>query len=378
MKAALTVLLTGAGAPGTRGALYALRHNPDGVQIRAVGTDIRADGVGRLWMDAFHQVPPPEDAGYLAALLEICRREAVELVIPQTTRELFAFARHKAVFEAEGVRVMVADLPAIEVANNKAALLQVVEQMGLPCPTYHLTRSKTELADAAAALGYPGKPVVVKPPVSNGMRGFRVLREGAWDLARFLAEKPNGVEISLDELLAVLGRGAAWPELLVTEYLPGAEYSVDAFLGADLSVAVPRLRRVIRSGISFENELEYRDDLIQATLALGRQVGLKYAFGFQFKLDQNGVPKILECNPRLQGTMVASLFGGVNVIWLGVREALGEGPSGATTGPGPGPTAADPTGAAAAPAPGGAPFRPATFLRFWGGIGLSGDQIDEI
>jgi carbamoyl-phosphate synthase large subunit len=343
--------------------LYALRHNPDGVQIRAVGTDLRADGVGRLWMDAFYQVPSPEDAGYLEALLAICRREAVDLVIPQTTRELFAFARHKDAFEAEGFPVMVSDLPAIAVANNKWELLKIVERLGLPYPAYHLTRSKAELTDAAAALGYPANPVAVKPPVSNGMRGFRVLRECAWDLARFLAEKPSGVEMSLDELMAVLARGEAWPELLVTEFLPGAEYSVDAFAGANLAVAVPRLRRAIRSGISFENELAYRDDLMQYTNALGHHIGLKYAFGFQFKLDRDGVPKVLECNPRLQGTMVASLFGGVNVIWLGVREALG---AGAGAGSGAGPDGA------------GAPLRPATFLRFWGGVGISGDQIDEI
>jgi carbamoyl-phosphate synthase large subunit len=355
VKPKLTVLLTGAGAPGTRGTLYALRHNPDGVQVRAVGTDIKAGGVGPLWMDAFYQVPAPEQEGYLAAVQSICQKESVDLVIPQTTRELFAMARHKAAFEAMGIPVMVSDLPAIETANNKWALLQVVEQLGLPYPAYHLARSRDELVDHATRLGYPAAPVVVKPPVSNGMRGFRVLREGAWNLERFLAEKPSGVEMSLDELLAVLGRGSAWPELLVTEYLPGAEYSVDAFAGAKVQVAVPRLRKVIRSGISFENELEYRPDLIAYTGALGRQIGLKYAFGFQFKLDAEGRAKVLECNPRLQGTMVASLFSGVNVIWMAVKEALGEFPE---TVP--------------------ATLQTASFHRFWGGVGFDGVHSYEI
>jgi carbamoyl-phosphate synthase large subunit len=355
VQANLTVLLTGAGAPGTRGTLYALRHNPDGVQIRTVGTDIKVGGVGPLWMDAFYQVPAPEDPGYLKALQAICRKEAVDLVIPQTTRELFAMARHKADFEAMGIPVMVSDLTAIEAANNKWTLLQMVEQLGLPYPAYHLARSRHELIDYAAQLGYPGTPVVVKPPVSNGMRGFRVLRDGAWNLERFLTEKPSGVEISLDDLLDVLSRGTTWPELLVTEYLPGAEYSVDAFAGQKAHVAVPRLRKAIRSGISFENELEFRKDLIVYTTVLGRQLGLKYAFGFQFKLDADGRAKLLECNPRLQGTMVASLFSGVNVIWMGVKEALGEPPESVP-----------------------ATLRTASFHRFWGGVGFDGAQTHEI
>lgn len=356
----LKLLLTGAGAPGTRGALYALHHNPDGIRIRTVGTDVKTGVLARHWLDSLYQVPAPEEAGYLEALLALCTKESVDLVIPQTTRELAVFARHKAAFEAQGTRVMVSSLPAIAVANNKAALLKVAQELQLPHPAFVLTRSRQELVDAARQLGYPRTPVVVKPPVSNGGRGFRVLREEAWDLARFLQEKPSGEEIALDALLAILERGTSplqeetWPSLLVTEYLPGDEYSVDAFLGARVQVAVPRLRKEIRSGISFANELEYRADLMQASIALGRRIGLRYAVGFQFKLDEDGQPKLLECNPRVQGTMVASLFGGANVIWMGVKEALGELVDWVP------------------------PLQPASFHRFWGGVGFDGAHVDEI
>lgn len=355
MQGKLSILLTGAGAPGTRGTLYALRKNPDGLRIHAVGTDMKPDGVGRLWMDAFYPVPAPEEEAYLDNLLAICQKESVALVIPQTTRELVACARHKAAFEAAGARVMVSDPDAIRVANNKWELLQLFAQLNLPHPAFHLARSREELVECALRLGYPKEPVVVKPPVSNGMRGFRILRESAWDLKRFLSEKPSGVEITLDDLLTILGRGETWHELLVTEYLPGPEYSVDAFVGSKVQVAVPRLRKEIRSGISFQNQLEYRDDLMQNTLAVGRQIGLRYAFGFQFKLDPSGTAKVLECNPRVQGTMVASLFGGVNVIWMGVKEALGEPPEKVA-----------------------GPLQTASFQRFWGGVGIQGGQIHEI
>lgn len=354
MGADLTLLLTGVGAPGTRGTLYALRQNPEGRSIRFVGTDLSAGAIGRFWMDAFHQVGAPEADGYLESLLALCAREGVDLVIPQTTREIALFARHRGAFEAEGIRVMVASEAAIEAANNKWALLQVAERLGLPHPAFHLARSRAELIESATNLGYPGAPVVVKPPVSNGGRGFRILRENAWDAERFLREKPSGEEITLEELLAILERGERWPELLVTEYLPGSEYSVDGFAGAKLSVAVPRLRRVIRSGISFENQIEYREDLMAYTIALGQELGLRFPFGFQFKLDAAGVAKVLECNPRVQGTMVASLFGGVNLIWLGVKEALGEPPESVP------------------------PLRVASFQRYWGGLGIAGEQIDEI
>ena len=353
--APLRILVTGAGAPGTKGTLHALRRNPDKRPVHIVGVDLDMDAVGRYLADAFHTVPSPESPTYLSALRSVCHRQDIDLVLPQTTREIDVLAQHREAFEREGVRVLVSGAEAVRRANDKGEVLRTFESLGLPVPAWHRAKTEGEVAAAAKALGYPERPVVVKPPVSNGMRGLRILREAAWDAERFLAEKPSGVEISLDTLLAILRRGDAQPELLVTEYLPGPEYSVDAFRGAHVEVALPRRRDVIRSGISFTTTLlPERHDLAEPTLRAAEALGLEYAFGFQFKEDADGVPRVLECNPRVQGTMVASLFGGFNPIWLSVREALGDAPR-------------------VAPA-----RRNAVFQRYWGGLGIDGTTVTEL
>lgn len=354
VRTPLRILVTGAGAPGIRGTLYALRAGAGERPLVTVGVDLSEHAVGRYLTDAFYVVPPPESPDYLGRLQTICRDERVDLVVPQTTREIAVLSRYRDDFE--GTAVMVSGAEAVEAANDKAAVLRVCDKLGLPTPAWRVAPGEADLVEAAAALGYPDVPVVIKPPVSNGMRGLRILRPAAWDARRFLADKPSGVEVSLDDLLAVLRRGADWPDLLVTEYLPGPEYSVDAFSGTHLAVAMPRRRDAIRSGISFETTLlPDRDDLIEPTMRAAQHLGLRYAFGFQFKEDADGVPRVLECNPRVQGTMVASVFGGLNAVWLGVQEGLGEPPD-------------------ALPGP----LRSATFRRYWGGLGLVNDEAIEI
>ncbi len=351
MRKSRRILVTGAGAPGIRGTLYALRAGDP--TVFTIGVDLNERAVGRYLTDAFHRVPSPEDAGYLDRLQQICRDERIDLVIPQTTREIAVLSKHRNALD--DTRVMVSDAAAVEAANDKATVLRIFDALGLPAPAWRLAQTEADLIEAAEALGYPDVPVVVKPPVSNGMRGLRILREAAWDAHRFLAEKPSGIEVSLDDLLALLRRGDAWPDLLVTEYLPGPEYSVDAFIGERLDVAMPRCRDAIRSGISFETTLlPDRADLIEPTLKAARHLGLRYAFGFQFKEDAEGVPRVLECNPRVQGTMAASVFGGLNAVWLGVQECLGASPD------------ARPT------------LRPATFRRYWGGLGIVDGEVIEI
>jgi carbamoyl-phosphate synthase large subunit len=350
----LILLVTGAGAPGIRGTLHALRNNPDGRPVRIIGVDTQAKVVGAFLVDKFYTVPPPESTEYVESLLRICRQEDVAAVLPQTTREIAKLAVSRTELEQAGVRVMVSDASAIAAANDKGAVVEVFRRLDLPAPLCRRVTTEAELVTAVHELGYPGVPVVVKPPVSNGMRGVRILREEAWDVRRFLTEKPQGLEISLDELIAILRRGL-WPELLVMEYLPGCEYSVDAFVGSQFSVAVPRVRESIRSGITFHSRTELRDDLDGYTLAAARELGLRYVFGFQFKLAYDGTPKVLECNPRIQGTMVASVFSGVNLIWFGVRELLDDPVVGLQ-----------------------GPLHASEFLRYWGGIGVDGGDCFEI
>lgn len=343
-----TVLITGAGAPGIRGTIYCLKEMG---AIRCVGVDINPDAVGKYFVDAFYPIPKPDSSNYFSTLSEIIKKENVDLVIPQTTREIEILSKTDAV----NVPIMVSNEEAIERANNKYLLMKVFEELSLPVPKYRLISSKEELIEACKSLGYPNQSIAIKPPISNGMRGFRVITDEIWDQKRFLNEKPSGIEISLKNLIDILENGAAFPKLLVTEFLPGPEYSVDLFVGKDHQVAIPRLRKSIRSGISFDNILEYREDIMSMSLQVAKYLGLRYAVGFQYKISKEGIPMILECNPRIQGTMCASSFSGINIIALSVQEALGL-------------------------EQGQIPenLEPASFHRYWGGFGCKNGKVYEI
>ncbi|KKL89340.1 hypothetical protein LCGC14_1915720, partial [marine sediment metagenome] len=84
----LTVLLTGCGAPGTSGTIMALRQNPDNRPVRIIGVDVNPETPGQQLVDEFAHVLPPENIDYRSRLLDVCQRNDVDLVIPQTTREV--------------------------------------------------------------------------------------------------------------------------------------------------------------------------------------------------------------------------------------------------------------------------------------------------
>lgn len=351
---AITVLVTGGSSHGISGAISALKNNPDNRPVRVVTLAADEDAVGRYLADGFHRIPSAGDSGYIPAVLDIARREGAAALLPQTTGEIMALADNSEAFREAGVALVLSPADSVKVANDKYLLLERARSAGVPCPEYRLTDTVESFVDAARALGYPGRKVAVKPRLAGSMRGFRVLTPERWDARRFLAERPSGIEIGLDELAAVLGNGGC-PEMLVCEYLPGPEYTVDVYRGEGGTVVVPRLRERIRDGVTFDTRVELRDDLIGYSARLAEALDLRYCFGFQFKLDEEGVPRLLESNPRVQGTMVVSALAGCNMIYYAVMEAMGE-----------------PVDPRRSPVQDG--FR---FKRYWGGVGIHGGTAQD-
>jgi carbamoyl-phosphate synthase large subunit len=324
MKPAISVLITGAGAPGIAGTVFALRHNPDGRKIKIVGVDIKTECVGQYFCDVVCKVPTPQNKlEFVEAIMDVCRSNEVQLIIPQVTKELAVFAEYQDVFHKHGIDVLVSPSAAIEIANNKFKIMEYARQSDVPVGQFWLARNRSEILEAVAHLGYPKKNGVVKLPISNGSRGVRILTEAVNKLDAFLNEKPSGMSITLNDFLSYYDEKVI-PEILVMEYLPGRELTVDSYGGQQTADAVVRTRDRIVNGISFQGTVINHPVLESACKSLTIGLGLRYAHGFQFKEDEDGNPKLLECNPRIQGTMAASCLIGQNFIYKGICEALGE------------------------------------------------------
>ena len=316
----LNVLITGGGAPGIRGTLYSLKHNWDERNIKVVCVDMDHNAVGRYLCDSFYKVPPARAPDFTESLLQICKKENIDVIIPQVTAELLTLANQKKVFEGCGAKVAVSDSESIRRANNKFELLKLSKMLSVPYPKFKLVHTWDSLVEAGEEMGMP---FAVKQPEGSGMRGFRIVYENLNMKDSFYSEKPDSSNITLENLHAILGE--EFPELIVMEYLPGTEYTVDVLSSkSDIYGVLPRKRTKIRSGITFVGEAEQSEDIIKYTEKLTRELGLEFAHGFQFKLDSQGTPKILESNPRVQGTMVLSTIAGMNVVYGVVKLALGE------------------------------------------------------
>lgn len=316
----INVLVTGAGAPGIMGTIYSLKKNWDNRRIRIVGVDMNPNAVGKYFCDEFYRVPEGTSQSFPLALLDICKKEKIDVVLPQVTEELLLLSKWKKEFETEGIAIAISDEKSIVLANNKYELMRISKKLGIPTPKFMIVKSKNELLEAFEEFG---EKFVIKPPVSSGMRGFRIVCDKSLSKDAFYNQKPETATITRNELLKILGE--EFPPLLVMEFLPGKEYTVDVLSDKEKCYAVvPRSRDIIRSGITFAGTVIKREDLISYAIKLTQRIGLEFAHGYQFKEDESGIPNIIESNPRIQGTMVLSTFANANLIYGSVKLALGE------------------------------------------------------
>lgn len=315
----INVLITGGGAPGAAGILKCLFQNPN---IRVTAVDANPNAVGRWLTDDFVTIPFAHNENFIDTLLSVCREKNIHVLLPLVTRELIPLAAHIKEFEANGTKLLVSSAESLEIANNKGRLYQFLEWRGIEVPAYRIVESVDQFELAAKELGYPGKEICFKPSVSNGSRGFRILSNKINKLDLLLNHKPDAAIMTLEEASAILSSGK-FPELLVSEYMPGDEYSVDCLANHGKTViALPRTRKKMINGISVEGEFIKNDVIINYCSRIIEELKLHGNIGLQLKQSANGKFLLLEINPRVQGTISAALGCGVNLPLLAIKQEL--------------------------------------------------------
>ena len=320
----ITVLITAAGNVFMPGTTACLRNNGER-HVRLIGADMNEDPTILQMCDAYYKVPRGDDPSYVKVLLEICKREHVDIVLPIMSVELNAIAANRKSFEDIGTTVSVSNLDALKIANDKLQLFDYMVGNGIPCAQYYAVHSIKEMEDAAHNLGYPQKRVCVKAVNGSGSRGFRILEENLSHFERFMHEKPSSCFITLSDMKRILIEAVTFPEIMLMEYLPGDEYTVDLvankgeilYVGCRKSLGMDN--SIMLDGVVVEN-LQVTD----LCKKVAESLKLDGNIGFDLKENEDGTPYIMECNPRITAGIPVFAAAGINLPYLNVKRLLGE------------------------------------------------------
>jgi carbamoyl-phosphate synthase large subunit len=286
------VLVTGTGGPSGVCIMKALADEP----LEIYSADIDPYAAGLYLVDPSHRmiVPRGDAETFVPEIVELCVRERIDVLVPTVDSELLPLAMARTELADHGVVLVLASEQTLRDCLDKWTLHnRCVGSLRVP---------DTVLVDADFDPADCTLPVIVKPRSGSGSRGVRRVDDH-------------------DELVRLPRDGT----LLVQEYLPGTEYSLDVLARADGAIVavVPRSRLKVDSGIAVTGRTVRDESLQRIGARVAQRIGLTSVANVQVKLASDGEPALLEVNPRFPGTMSLTVASGINMPRLCVQQALG-------------------------------------------------------
>lgn len=286
------IMITGAGGPAAISFMKAIRDLP--YEVHAADMSHMAAGLFLVPPAQRVCIPAGRDPLLVSALLLECVKRRIDVLVPTVDVELHALACAMHRFSEFGIKVLVPTPHSLALSLDKFALARQCEGI-VPVP-------RTELLSDVASFADWAFPLIVKPRSGSGSRGIRRVDSFA-DLTR-IAPSNN---------------------LLVQEFLPGTEYSVDVLTDMNGTVrgVVPRERMLVDSGVATVSRTVRDRTLIDTAAAVVEAVGLTHIANVQLKRQADGTPALLEVNPRTPGTMPLTVASGINMPALALAAILG-------------------------------------------------------
>lgn len=293
-----------------------IKDNPNNERFTIYGTHPNTDAVYLQVCDHVEQEPDVSGEIYLNWCLDFVQKHNIDIFIPR--KENVLIAQNLDLFAAYGVKVLVCpDAELMEMMDNKRLMYENIQNKGIVAvPHYRVVTNVLDFIKAYNELSAYGK-VCFKPVIGEGASGFRVIDEKADDIESVFGGVSH--KISLYRAIQLLSKMDTFPELMLLEYLDGYEYSIDCLAyNGELLSAVPRKKAGGRIRV-----LENNEELMQMAKAFVQEYDVPYIFNIQVKY-KDGIPKLLEVNPRMSGGLHLTCASGVNYPYEAVRLLIDE------------------------------------------------------
>jgi carbamoyl-phosphate synthase large subunit len=250
-------------------------------------------------------------------LVSICTRYQVRLLLSLHDWEAPFIASHLDQFRAVGTIPIVSSPDVIDLCLDKLKTQDFASRNGI---AYPFTVSSPEEACDAFLFGDFKASVCVKPRFGQGSIGIQSSRDEAdiTTIHRLLMKQLKSIDSN--QLLTVAGRNS----LIFQEFIEGEEFGLDVVndLNGKFVVCFVKRKFSMRAGKTDVAET-INDPLLES---IGKQIGS--ALGHIGILDvdltvRDGVPYLLEMNPRFGGHYPFSHMAGANIPAAIVAWALG-------------------------------------------------------
>lgn len=262
------------------------------------GGDYDSTSPANYFLEKVFKLPYQIDDNYVKKILEICRKEKIDIVIPLIDPELIFFARKRKYFFDIGTFIMISSPQVIDICMNKWKTYQFFKKNNILCPKTWLGSSFNR--------GEFKEPVIIKPCKGSASKNIFICKTFK-ELLKF------------EELFN--------DDYIVQEFIDGYEVTVDVLAteNGECIEAIQRRRLKVRGGEVERGVTQKDSNIFNIVKKVVRYLKPSGVINIQFIIDiKNNSYYITEINPRFGGGYPLAHTAGANFPLLLYRLSKGD------------------------------------------------------
>jgi len=283
----MNILITGFAGDIAQSIVRIVRSEYKDCQI--IGCDTNLNPFVASMADASFTSPPAISDSYIQFILNVCKSEKIDLIIPTTEAEIEIYSNNDIKIAA---KILIANKLAIEVGLDKFKTSQFLSQLGNFAPRTYLEFDSIDF----------DFPMILKPRRGRGSRNvFTCSTQEEVDFYEMRIESP------------------VYQELLQPSNM---EVTCGIYsTGNGQSLSIQLLRR-LSGGRTHWAQVIQNQDITKLCSKIAEKLELKGAINVQLIVTDEG-PKVFEINPRYSSTVeMRHELGFTDLIW-GINETMG-------------------------------------------------------
>lgn len=267
------------------------RSIKDSIHFNLIGASSVDDHGSYVYENYIANVPSVDDPSFIDEINKLISAHDIDFIFPAHDSVVLKLAQAKAQ-GALSCNVITSPVETCEIARSKLATYRALEGI-IPVPRIY---ERSMIAEDML-------PLFLKPDVGQGSRG--TYKAAALEEIDFYSKQD--------------------PSLLLLEYLPGKEFTIDCFnnIEGKLIFCEGRERMRVSNGISVQSQIVENDQFRIIAEKIAEKIAFTGVWFFQLKEARDGTLTLLEIAPRVAGTMGLIRGLGVNLPLLSLFQAIG-------------------------------------------------------
>lgn len=270
---------------GTEIGLEIFNSLKDCKEVKIFGASQNEPNHAEYIFDSYHILPRIDQSNFIYELKQLVNELHIEYIFPAYDDVIVKLAKHRDEISA---KILAPGIEVCDILRSKSR-------------TYHFFKGLIQVPhvfDSIESIYH--FPVFLKPDRGQGSAGVEIIQN----------------KTQLERM------GIPSKEILITEFLPGEEYTIDCFSDRErgLLFSSARERRRIRNGISVNTRVTQLVGIEEIAKTISDALGMRGAWFFQVKRASDGRLTLLEIAPRIAGSMALNRVHGVNFPLLTIFE----------------------------------------------------------